>query len=67
VFRIAGTAALDQHLTEAGGSTVLSTAVEGGTLCLVAVPPANLARFRQEILRLASQGTVTRVEAEPQL
>jgi primosomal protein N' (replication factor Y) (superfamily II helicase) len=67
VFRIAGTAALDEPLTEAGGGTVLSTTVEGGTLCLVAVPPANLARFRQEILRLASQGTVTRVEAEPQL
>ncbi len=67
VFRIAGVDALDEPLAAAGGSTVLSTAVEGGTLCLVAVSPANLARFRQEILRLAGQGTVTRVEAEPQL
>jgi primosomal protein N' (replication factor Y) (superfamily II helicase) len=67
VFRIAGSRPLDESLGAAGAASVLSTAVEGGTLCLVAVPPMDLARFRQEILRLAGRGDVTRVEAEPQL
>ncbi|HEY3209899.1 MAG TPA: hypothetical protein VGL18_08910 [Actinomycetota bacterium] len=67
VFRIAGSRAVEEALAAAGAASVLATAVEGGTLCLVAVPPSDLARFRQGIFRLAGQGTVTRVEAEPQL
>ncbi|MGH2554237.1 MAG: hypothetical protein ACRDHO_00775, partial [Actinomycetota bacterium] len=67
VFRISGSGALEQDLRTAGATSVLATASSRGTLCLVTVPPDDLARFRQEILRLASQGTVTRVEAEPQL
>ena len=67
VFRVAGSRALDESLTAAGAASVLATGVEGGTLCLVAVPPKALARFREAILRLAGQGEVTRVEAEPQL
>jgi len=67
VFRIFGSEALEQSLRGAGASTILSTSVPKGTLCLVTVPPDGLARFRDEILRLASGGSVTRVEAEPQL
>jgi len=67
VFRISGSGALEQDLRTAGATSVLATVSSRGTLCLVTVPPDDLARFRQEILRLASQGTVTRVEAEPQL
>jgi primosomal protein N' (replication factor Y) len=67
VFRIAGSAALEDALAAAGTSSILTTAGESGTLCLVAVPPEELGRFRQVILRLAGEGTVIRVEAEPQL
>jgi primosomal protein N' (replication factor Y) len=67
VFRIAGTQVLRQALEDAGTARVLATSVEGGALCLVAVPPEALTRFRQTILRLAGEGIVTRVEAEPQL
>jgi primosomal protein N' (replication factor Y) len=67
VFRIAASQVVDEALAAAGAASILATAVEGGTLCLVAVPPRDLARFRREILRLAGQGIVTRVEAEPQL
>jgi primosomal protein N' (replication factor Y) len=67
VFRIAGSAALVDVLADAGTTSILTTAGESGTLCLVAVPPKELGRFRQVILRLAGEGTVIRVEAEPQL
>jgi primosomal protein N' (replication factor Y) len=67
VFRITGSQAMDAAIAAAGPSSILTTTAEGGTLCLVAVPPEDLARFRQKILHLAGQGTVTRVEAEPQL
>jgi primosomal protein N' (replication factor Y) (superfamily II helicase) len=67
IFRISGSEALEGALAGAGASSVLATAAQGGTLCLVAVAPADLARFRQDILRLAALGTLTRVEAEPQL
>jgi len=67
VFRISGSGTLEQDLRIAGATSVLATASSGGTLCLVTVSPDDLPRFREEVLRLASQGTVTRVEAEPQL
>jgi hypothetical protein len=67
VFRVAGTAALDRALSAAGTPSTLTTTAEGGTICLVAVPPEQLGRFRQVILRLAGGGVATRVEAEPQL
>jgi len=67
VFRVVGSDALGELLEAAGAAMVLSTSVNGRTLCLVAVPPKDLARFRGEVLRLAGLGRVTRVEAEPQL
>jgi hypothetical protein len=67
VYRIEGTAGLDGALKEAGAETVLAAGANGGTVCLVAVPPDGLPRFRREVLRLAVEGAVRRVEAEPQL
>ena len=67
VYRIAGGAELTESLRAAGATTILSTSAEKGTLCLVAVPPESIGSFRHEVLRLASEGAVDRVEAEPQL
>jgi primosomal protein N' (replication factor Y) len=66
VFRVEGTRDLESTLAAAGPETILTTAVGSGTVCLVAVSPERLPRFRQEVLRLATEGTVTRMEAEPQ-
>jgi primosomal protein N' (replication factor Y) len=76
VFRVRGSEALPDALRAAGAETVLSTvattslpgtgpAIQGLTLCLVAVPPTGIDRFRKEVRRLAIEGTVERVEAEP--
>ena len=46
---------------------LLTTAAGTGTVCLVAVHPGRLAAFRDRVLRLAAEGVVSRVEAEPQL
>jgi primosomal protein N' (replication factor Y) (superfamily II helicase) len=72
VFRVAGGDGLADALRSAGAETVLATAEPassrgGGTLCLVAVPPDGFERFRREVRRLAADGIVDRVEAEPQL
>jgi primosomal protein N' (replication factor Y) (superfamily II helicase) len=78
VFRVRGTDALPDALRAAGAETVLSTAAiltgrdaasarHGRTLCLVTVPPMALDRFRHDVRLLAAEGTVDRVEAEPQL
>ena len=67
IFRITGEGGLEAALQEAGATNVLATGGEAGTLCLVAVALKDLTLFRREILRLATGGTVTRVEAEPQL
>jgi hypothetical protein len=78
VFRVRGSEALPDALRAAGAETILSTAAiaaapgaapagQALTLCLVAVPPMSLDRFRHEVRRLATEGTVERVEAEPQL
>jgi primosomal protein N' (replication factor Y) (superfamily II helicase) len=67
VFRVAGASALEDRLRAAGAGTVLATSDEKATLCLVAVPPEAFEGFRGEVRRLAAEGIVTRVEAEPQL
>jgi primosomal protein N' (replication factor Y) len=78
VFRVSGAVELPDALRAAGAETVLSTtaivtepdsttARQGRTLCLVAVPPMGLDRFRHEVRRLAVEGIVDRVEAEPHL
>jgi primosomal protein N' (replication factor Y) (superfamily II helicase) len=67
VFRIEGTAGLPASLQQAGAESVLATGAEGGSLCLVTVHPDRLAGFRHHVVRLAADGVVVRVEAEPQL
>jgi primosomal protein N' (replication factor Y) len=65
VFRVFGPEGLGESLERAGAGTVLGTALEDGTVCLVAVAPERLARFRNEVIRMAAKGAVARVEAEP--
>jgi primosomal protein N' (replication factor Y) len=67
VFRVEGTAALPEVLRAGGAGTVLDTEDESGSLCLVTVPPDRLPEFRDDVVRLATDGVVTRIEAEPQL
>jgi primosomal protein N' (replication factor Y) (superfamily II helicase) len=69
VFRVDGPDGLENALASgpARPETLLATAGVGGTVCLVAVSPGDLSAFRELILRLAGDGRVTRVQAEPQL
>ncbi|HEX2089829.1 MAG TPA: hypothetical protein VHI54_07890 [Actinomycetota bacterium] len=67
LFRITGNSGLVESVTAAGGSSLVSTSGEGSTVCLVSVPLECLPEFRNAVLRLAAEGTVDRVEAEPQL
>jgi primosomal protein N' (replication factor Y) len=69
VFRVDGPGGLEGALASgpARPETLLATEGAGGTVCLVAVSPGDLSAFRELILRLAGDGRVTRVQAEPQL
>jgi primosomal protein N' (replication factor Y) (superfamily II helicase) len=69
VFRVYGPHGLGQAIRAAlpNVETLLATAVEGGTVCLVVVSPGDLRVFRQALLELVRDGGVSRVEAEPQL
>jgi primosomal protein N' (replication factor Y) len=67
VFRIEGAAVLQEALVSSGVQAILSTSTESRTVCLVAVRPEALPGFRRDVVRLATDGIVTRVEAEPQL
>jgi len=67
VFRLLGIAALGDRLVQAGALHVLTAPTEEGTVCLVSVAAEHLSRFLVELLRLAGEGAVHRVEAEPQI
>ena len=67
VFRVTGTEELEGALAAASPRTLLASAAEGATVCLVAFDPADVPAFGREARRLASRGVVTRVEAEPHL
>jgi primosomal protein N' (replication factor Y) len=67
VFRLEGTSGLEAALTPASPETLLASPRGDGTVCLVAVRPDDVPAFRTHVLRLAAEGTVTRVEAEPQI
>jgi hypothetical protein len=67
VFRITGGPDLEARLRTAGPAAILATPSDAGTLCLVAVHPDVLPAFRLDVLGLAGEGVVERVEAEPQL
>jgi primosomal protein N' (replication factor Y) len=66
-FRMAGPSGrgLEDAVRSAGAASVLATEVGSATVCLVAVRPERLPAFRREILRLAGDGVVERVDAEP--
>ena len=67
VFRVAGRAG-DATLRTLPGTAVLAATGDGDeTICLVTVSPGALPAFRQHVVRLASEGMVARVEAEPHL
>jgi primosomal protein N' (replication factor Y) len=67
LFRVRGDARVVESITAAGGTSLVSTSGDGSTVCLVSVPLECLAEFRNAVLRLATEGVVDRVEAEPQL
>ncbi|MCI0633001.1 MAG: hypothetical protein L0206_03665 [Actinobacteria bacterium] len=67
VFRVTGTDELEAALAAGSPRTLLASAAEGATVCLVALDPGDVPAFGREARRLASRGVVTRVEAEPHL
>jgi len=67
VFRVAGSGDLESHLRALDPVTLLASAVEGQTVCLVTVRPQGLAAFGRVVRDLAARGIVARVEAEPHL
>ncbi len=67
VFRVTGNEELEGALAARSPRTLLTSAGEGATVCLVVLDPAEVAAFGREARRLASRGVVTRVEAEPHL
>lgn len=66
VFRLEGRQELAEAVAEGPGRVVVSTSLEGRTVCLVTVPPARMEAFRAAALRLVGEGVLERVEAEPQ-
>ncbi|MGH2540746.1 MAG: hypothetical protein ACRDGK_09510, partial [Actinomycetota bacterium] len=67
VFRVVGTGALEDELAALPHRTLLVSALEEQTVCLVALDAGDVAMFGAAIRRLAERGVVTRVEAEPHL
>jgi primosomal protein N' (replication factor Y) (superfamily II helicase) len=76
VFRMEGSEDLPPTLQSLGANVVVSAPVDaaaegrsghGRTLCLVTVDQAGFDRFGREVRRLAADGVVERIEAEPQL
>jgi primosomal protein N' (replication factor Y) len=67
VFRVAGTRELGVLLEDLPHASLLVSAAEEATVCLVALDPATLPVFAPAIRGLAERGVVTRVEAEPHL
>jgi len=67
VFRVLGSASLPEVLSALDPVTLLATALGDETVCLVTLRPEQVAAFRGRVLELIDQGTVRRVEAEPQL
>jgi primosomal protein N' (replication factor Y) len=67
VFRVAGTAALARELEAVPHRTMLVTAAQDETLCLIALDPPDVPGFGRTMRALAARGVVTRVEAEPHL
>jgi primosomal protein N' (replication factor Y) len=67
VFRILGRAAAAEALRRLDPLTLLISGSGDETVSLVTVRPDGLKDFRALVRKLAEEGVVTRVEAEPQL
>jgi primosomal protein N' (replication factor Y) len=67
VFRVVGSPALEDALRGLAPRTLLTSRVEGQTVCLVALDPGPTRPFSTALRSLAERGVVTRVEAEPHL
>ncbi len=67
VFRVAGTAELEDELRKLPHRSLLASALEGQTVCLAVLDPGQVGTFGEGIRTLAERGVVTRVEAEPHL
>jgi primosomal protein N' (replication factor Y) len=67
VFRVVGGEDLDGALREMGPITLLSTSLEGRTVCLLALDPGRVQAFSAAMRGLAVAGTVERVEAAPHI
>jgi primosomal protein N' (replication factor Y) len=67
VFRVVGQAGLDEEVAALEPHSALVSNAGGVTVCLVALDPETLPAFASAMRRLAEDGVVTRVEAEPHL
>jgi primosomal protein N' (replication factor Y) (superfamily II helicase) len=67
VFRVTGSPDLPDALAALRPVTLLSSAADGQAVCLVTLRPADMSRFRERVRAWTVDGTVSRVEAEPQL
>jgi primosomal protein N' (replication factor Y) len=67
VFRITGEKDLESELEAFEPSTLLVTASEGRTVCLLALDPERVPVLGTRLRELAADGVVDRVEAEPHL
>jgi primosomal protein N' len=67
VFRVTGTDALEDELRAFDPSTLLVSASEGRTICLLALDPERVSELGARLRELAADGVVERVEAEPHL
>lgn len=67
VFRIVGSAELPRHLEALEPASLLISAAEGETVCLLTLEAERVAAFGRLARELAARDVVTRVEAEPHL
>jgi primosomal protein N' (replication factor Y) len=67
VFRVVGSAALEEELRRFDPITLLATAAGDRTICLLALDPAAVPSFGRAARALAVRDVVDRVEAEPHL
>ena len=67
VFRVTGAAELEAELRQFDPSTLLVSASEGRTVCLLALDPERVSALGMRLRELAAIGVVDRVEAEPHL
>ncbi len=67
VFRVAGTAELEQALRALDPVSLLTTGLGDAHVCLVTVGPDAVPAFGRAVRELAGRGVVTRVDAEPHL